>query len=159
VRGAGEPHRGPARGAAEPAAGSDGASKLRGIRRGLSRDLGDPAGGSHQEPAVTTSRATVLAWQIAVGLAAPAAGQGLVAAGRLDPFFVSRPSLILARIGSWVTTGTLWPHLGTTLEESLLGLVVGAILGISMGFALARLPLVAAVCDPYIKMLNAVPRV
>jgi NitT/TauT family transport system permease protein len=82
-----------------------------------------------------------------------------VAAGMLDPFFVSRPSAIGARIVSWVTSGSLWGHLGATIEESLLGLVVGAALGISVGFALARSPFVAAVCDPYIKMLNAVPRV
>jgi NitT/TauT family transport system permease protein len=53
----------------------------------------------------------------------------------------------------------LWGHLATTLEESLLGLVVGAALGIGLGFALGRAPFVAAVCDPYIKMLNAIPRV
>jgi NitT/TauT family transport system permease protein len=53
----------------------------------------------------------------------------------------------------------LWGHLATTLEESLLGLTVGAVLGISLGFGFARSPMVARVFDPYIKMLNAVPRV
>ena len=101
----------------------------------------------------------VLLWQILVGIAVVALWQGLVAARLLDPFFVSRPSAIAARIGEWVTTGMLWGHLITTLEESLLGLVAGAILGISLGFGLGRAPLLAAVCDPYIKMLNAVPRV
>ncbi len=103
--------------------------------------------------------ASLLFFRILVGIVVLALWQGLVAAGRLDPFFVSRPSAIVARIGSWISSGTLWAHLATTLEESLLGLVVGAILGISLGFALARSPRVAAVCDPYIKMLNAVPRV
>ncbi|HXM31579.1 MAG TPA: ABC transporter permease, partial [Xanthobacteraceae bacterium] len=53
----------------------------------------------------------------------------------------------------------LWPHLATTLEEALLGLLIGAATGISLGFSLARSPLVGRVLDPYIKMLNAVPRV
>src|SRR5438309_2138167 len=53
----------------------------------------------------------------------------------------------------------LWGHLATTLEESLLGLVAGAALGIALGFGLARSPMAAAVSDPYIKMLNAIPRV
>jgi NitT/TauT family transport system permease protein len=108
---------------------------------------------------VADRRAGVLASQVALGLAIVAIWQGLVAAGVLDPFFVSRPSAIAVRIAQWISTGSLWGHLVTTVEESLLGLLVGAILGIALGFALARAPFVAAVCDPYIKMLNAIPRV
>jgi sulfonate transport system permease protein len=108
---------------------------------------------------VADRRAGVLASQVALGLAIVAIWQGLVAAGVLDPFFVSRPSAIALRIAQWISTGSLWGHLVTTVEESLLGLLVGAILGIALGFALARAPFVAAVCDPYIKMLNAIPRV
>jgi NitT/TauT family transport system permease protein len=102
---------------------------------------------------------TIAFWRVIVGIVVLMLWQGLVAAGLLDPFFVSRPSAIAARIGAWISTGSLWGHLATTLEESLLGLLVGAALGISLGFGLARAPLVAAVFDPYIKMLNAVPRV
>ena len=105
------------------------------------------------------SRATVLVWQIAVGLTVLALWQGLVAVKVLDPFFVSRPTAIAARVVEWAIGGTLWLHLAITLEESLLGLVVGAALGISLGFTLGRSPLLASVFDPYIKMLNAVPRV
>jgi len=94
-----------------------------------------------------------------VGLAALALWQALVALKILDPFFVSRPTDIARRVATWVAAGTLWPHLAVTLEEALLGLVAGAVLGITLGFALARSPTVAAVVDPYIKMLNAVPRV
>src|SRR5438445_109279 len=77
----------------------------------------------------------------------------------LDPFFVSRPSAIMERIWQWIVSGSLWRHLAVTLEESLLGLLAGAALGISLGFSFARSPFVAQVFDPYIKMLNAVPRV
>jgi NitT/TauT family transport system permease protein len=101
----------------------------------------------------------VALWRVLVGIGMLALWQGLVSVRALDPFFVSRPSAILVRIATWIQIGTLWGHLATTLLESLLGLVVGAILGISLGFGLGRAPFVAAVCDPYIKMLNAVPRV
>ena len=103
-------------------------------------------------------RASVLAWQIAVGVTTLGLWQALVSLKLLDPFFVSRPSDILRRIATWISAGTLWPHLIVTLEESLLGLLVGAVLGIGLGFAFARSPLVARVFDPYIKMLNAIPR-
>jgi NitT/TauT family transport system permease protein len=105
------------------------------------------------------SRAVVLASQLAVGVALVTLWQTLVSLKVLDPFFVSRPSDIAARIVRWTIGGTLWGHLAVTLEESLLGLVVGAALGVSLGFALARAPFAARVLDPYIKMLNAVPRV
>jgi NitT/TauT family transport system permease protein len=101
----------------------------------------------------------VLGWQIAVGLAVVMLWQGLVSLNVLDPFFVSRPSAIAARVAQWTVGGALWLHLAVTLEESLLGLVVGAALGISLGFTLGRSPLLASVFDPYITMLNAVPRV
>ena len=101
----------------------------------------------------------VLAWQIAVGAAVVAIWQTLASLKIIDPFFVSRPSDITRRLWTWVAGGTLWGHLAVTLEESLLGLIVGAGLGIGFGFGFARSPMVARVFDPYIKMLNAVPRV
>jgi len=106
-----------------------------------------------------SSRAQVLLWQIALAVAIVAAWQTLVALKLLDPFFVSRPSDIARRIATWIVDGTLIRHLFVTIEESLLGLLVGAALGIVSGFALARAPLAARVFDPFIKMLNAVPRV
>ncbi len=104
-------------------------------------------------------RPVVLFWQVAVGIAALTLWQLLVSWKILDAFFVSRPSDIAQRIAQWMTTGTLWGHLASTLEESLLGLVVGAALGIALGFWFGRSPLLASVFDPYIKMLNAIPRV
>ena len=101
----------------------------------------------------------IFLWQIAVGVVALMLWQGLVSLKVLDPFFFSRPSDIIRRIATWMTGGMLWTHLAVTLEESLLGLIVGAFLGIALGFVFARSPLVARVFDPYIKMLNAIPRV
>jgi NitT/TauT family transport system permease protein len=101
----------------------------------------------------------VLFWRVAVGVSVLSLWQLLVGMKALDPFFVSRPSAIAQRIAQWVITGTLWGHLAVTLEESLLGLIAGALMGISLGFSLGRSPMLASIFDPYIKMLNAVPRV
>jgi len=54
---------------------------------------------------------------------------------------------------------TVWQHLLITLTEGLLAFVIGAVAGIAVGFWLARNPLLSAIFDPYIKMLNALPRV
>ena len=103
--------------------------------------------------------AVILFWQVAFGAATLGLWQALVSTKTLDAFFVSRPSDIAQRIVQWTITGSLWGHLAVTLEESLLGLLLGAAMGISAGFSLGRSPTLAAVFDPYIKMLNAVPRV
>jgi NitT/TauT family transport system permease protein len=54
---------------------------------------------------------------------------------------------------------TIWQHLLITLIEGVLAFAIGAALGVLIGFWLARHPLLSAICDPYIKMLNALPRV
>jgi NitT/TauT family transport system permease protein len=77
----------------------------------------------------------------------------------LDPFFFSRPSEIFARIMHWTATGAVWPHLLTTLTETILSFAIGGCLGIVFGFALATLPFIAALLDPYVRIANALPRV
>jgi len=54
---------------------------------------------------------------------------------------------------------TVWQHLLITLTEGVLAFVIGAGAGVVLGFWLARNPLMSAIFDPYIKMLNALPRV
>ncbi len=107
----------------------------------------------------SAGRPVILFWQLAVGAAVLTLWQGLVSMQVMDAFFVSRPSDIAQRIAGWVVAGSLWVHLAATLEESLLGLVAGAAMGIALGFFLGRSPTLARIFDPYIKMLNAVPRV
>ncbi len=98
-------------------------------------------------------------WQALLGVAIVGSWQGLANAGKLDRFFFSRPSDIAARIIQWLRTGSIWPHLIVTLEEAALAFVLGASAGVVMGFALARAPRIGALLDPYIRLLNALPRV
>jgi NitT/TauT family transport system permease protein len=104
-------------------------------------------------------RSSVLVAQLGVAVIVLTLWQAGASFKLLDSFFFSRPSDIGGRIVAWISSGSLWRHLFVTLEESLLGLVIGAALGVTSGFVLARSPFVASVLDPYIKMLNAVPRV
>src|SRR5215470_8839223 len=93
------------------------------------------------------NRTTVLAAQAALAILVLTAWEAGSAFRLLDPFFFSRPTDVARRIVTWVATGSLWRHLFITLEESLLGLLVGAALGIGLGFALARSPFAARVLD------------
>jgi len=110
------------------------------------------------------SRLTLLALQVLVAIVAIAIWQFFTHVpinGRLwlDPFFFSKPFDVVERIWRWFVTGTVWIHLWVTLVESMLAFVVGSLAGTLIGFWFARQPLIAAVFDPYVKMMNALPRV
>ena len=146
------PRTGAAHGAVAEAGGMSG-----------SRDTSETAGAlSRVSPAavqVAGSRRRVRLLQVLLGLLIVVAWQVFADLQIIDPFFFSRPTSIFARIAEWVATGFIWPHLAITLQEALLSFVIGALLGIVVGFVLARLPLLAEVLDPYIQMLNSMPRV
>ena len=77
----------------------------------------------------------------------------------LPPFFFSTPLDVAARVIKWFVEGTIWRHLWITLVEAVLAFVIGSVGGVLVGFWFARKPLIAAVFDPYVKMINALPRV
>jgi NitT/TauT family transport system permease protein len=91
-------------------------------------------------------------WQI--GTSVPIGGSLL-----LPPFFFSTPADVAARIIKWFADGMIWRHLWITLYEALMAFVIGSAAGVVIGFWFARQPVVAAVLDPYVKMINALPRV
>ena len=77
----------------------------------------------------------------------------------LPPFFFSTPVNVFNRILKWLIEGTIWRHLLVTLTESVLAFVIGSLSGALIGFWFARQQTVAAIFDPYVKMMNALPRV
>ena len=101
----------------------------------------------------------MLFWQVALAAAVLLAWEWAAASGVLDSFFFSRPSDIVRRIAEWMGTGVLWAHVGTTFTEAILAFALGGSLGVAFGFALAGVPLLAALLEPYIRIANALPRV
>jgi NitT/TauT family transport system permease protein len=77
----------------------------------------------------------------------------------LPPFFFSNPVDVGSQIVAWFASGVIWKHLLITLTESIHAFTIGSIAGVAVGFWFARQPRVAAVFDPYVKMVNALPRV
>ena len=62
--------------------------------------------------------------------------------GVLDKFYYSRPSLFIARIAQWFGEGlgptSIWNDMRVTLLETVLGFVIGTLLGVTIGYAFAR---------------------
>jgi len=97
--------------------------------------------------------------QVAVAAAVLLAWEWASATMLIDPFFFSRPSAVAQRVVQWIVTGSLWAHVWTTFVEAILAFVIGGLLGVLFGFALAAIPMLAALLEPYIRVANALPRV
>ena len=113
-------------------------------------------------------------WQLAVLVAFLALWQ-LVSLNQRYAFFLGEPLKVAGRVWSWFMPfgfgpNALFPdglpgradiyvHLGVTLLETVLAFVIGTVLGLVVGLWLALAPTASAILDPYIKALNAMPRV
>jgi NitT/TauT family transport system permease protein len=81
----------------------------------------------------------------------------------IDPFFFSQPSLIVVQIYDWIVEGTsqgpLWTQVLVTLEETVLGFLIGSVAGVICGILLGRNKLLSDIFSIYIQVANSIPRV
>src|SRR3954470_13817709 len=87
----------------------------------------------------------------------------LVASKWIDPFIFSRPTDIVKQLATWFTDGTsqgsIWLQIRVTMQEAVLGFLIGSVLGIVFGVLLGRSRFLSDVCAPFIKGANAIPRI
>ena len=74
-------------------------------------------------------------------------------------FFFGEPLQVLGRLWRWFATGEIYEHLWVTLVETMLSFLIGTVFGVAFGLWLALSPTASAILDPYIKAINAMPRV
>lgn len=83
--------------------------------------------------------------------------------GVIDSFFWGQPTGIWEQLKTWVFEGTaqgpLLEQIAVTLEETLLGFLIGSSLGIVVGILLARVRFLADIFGPFINIANSIPRV
>lgn len=85
--------------------------------------------------------------------------EGCARAGWIDPFYLPAPSAVANVIVTLFADGEIWPHLEATFGAAVIGIGVGLVLGIVLGFGAALLPLLAELLEPVMILLNAIPRV
>ncbi|MFG2007155.1 ABC transporter permease [Spirillospora sp. NPDC048911] len=114
-----------------------------------------PRRGGFRFPKITTTRLLLIAlwlgsWQV-------------IATHWIDPFYYSTPSAIWSRLVDWFTGGTafgsIWEQILVTLQEAVLGFLIGSVAGVVLGVLLGRGRFIAEVCAPFIKAANAIPRI
>ncbi|MCD8308747.1 MAG: ABC transporter permease [Clostridia bacterium] len=77
----------------------------------------------------------------------------------IDPFITSSPSRVVSAIVSLAKAGTLFYHIGITLMETLIGFAVAVVLGYMIAVLLWLNEHIRNVFEPYIVVLNALPKI
>lgn len=77
----------------------------------------------------------------------------------IDPFLTSSPSRILKSLASFINEGTLFRHIWVTCYETIIGFTLGTVLGVAIATLLWASKTTSKVLDPYLVVLNALPKV
>ncbi len=108
-------------------------------------------------------RLRVLAAQAAVFVIVFGGWQLFTSLKLVDPFFWGQPSGIVKTLGNWARHGTnfgpIWQQVSVTMEEAVLGFLVGTAGGVVVGVLLGQVRFLSEVLSPYIKAVNALPRI
>jgi NitT/TauT family transport system permease protein len=103
--------------------------------------------------------ALVGGWEWLTGIKAISKTPGLY---WIDPFFISRPSLIVKRfayLASDQVRLNIWQMAASTVQSTLWGFLVGVTTGFVAGLVLGRNDRLARIFEPYIVAFNSLPRI
>ena len=101
----------------------------------------------------------ILAWQIALFVAFFAIWELAVRFELIDGFIFSSPSRALSALWKMMQNGSLWTHIGVTLGETVAGFLIGTLLGLGAALLLWSFPAAEKVLDPYLVVLNSLPKI
>lgn len=79
--------------------------------------------------------------------------------GLINEFVFSKPSSIFQTIYQLILANNLFNHIFTTLYEIIIAFVLGIVLGFGIAILLYEFPLLAKIMDPFLTMLNSLPKV
>lgn len=79
--------------------------------------------------------------------------------GWIDTFVMSQPSRIAKSIADLWRQGDLFMHIGISCLETVIGFVAGTVLGVLLAVGLWWSPAFYRVTEPYLVVLNALPKI
>ena len=77
----------------------------------------------------------------------------------IDPFLTSTPSRVFKTTLKFQSEGILFTHIFTTCYETIIGFIMGTLLGTFIAILLWWSDFAAQVLDPYLVVLNALPKI
>ena len=79
--------------------------------------------------------------------------------GWINTFIASSPKAILDTICSLYGDGSLFYHIGITFYEVFISFIIGTVIGLFISTILWKYEFLAKVLDPYLTVLNSLPKV
>lgn len=98
-------------------------------------------------PSILTGAVALLVWQ------------ALVWRGAVAPYLLPAPLDVLDAFWRSLESGLLWRYAKPTLVESVLGFLLGALVALPVGYAIARSRIIARALEPYLAASQALPAV
>lgn len=77
----------------------------------------------------------------------------------IDPLIFSSPSKVWILFVDKLNDGTLLSHISVTIFETILGFIIGTLIGTILAAILWWSPFLSKVLDPYLVILNSMPKV
>lgn len=78
--------------------------------------------------------------------------------GILNEFLFSKPSAIFELLKNYIASGEIYEHLKISIYETVLGLVIGTLMGLIIAIILWSNKFIARILDPFLVVLNALPK-
>ncbi len=106
-------------------------------------------------------RKKIIVWAARAGLLAAlvAAWEICARLELIDPFITSSPSRVISTIAELYEGGNLFYHIGITLMETITGFIAAVIAGYAVAVLLWMSDGARKVFEPYIVVLNALPKI
>jgi len=101
----------------------------------------------------------VKAWQFALLAALLVVWEVAPRAGWINPMLTSYPSAVIKTVAGLIADGSLALHTWATFRSTVIGFVGGMLIGTLAAIALWLSPFLYRVLDPFIVVLNAIPKI
>lgn len=77
----------------------------------------------------------------------------------IDPFITSSPSRVVKQIIMLYEDGSLFTHISTTLNETVLAFILSTIIGFAVAIVFYLIKPIRRVFEPYLVVLNSLPKI
>lgn len=78
--------------------------------------------------------------------------------GIINDFLFSSPSKIINLFKTYLDSNEIFKHIGISVLETVLGLIIGTLFGILIAIIIWWFPLLSKILDPFLVILNALPK-
>lgn len=100
----------------------------------------------------------ILMWQLGMTIGLIGLWEILARCGMINTFLLSYPSAIYHLFLEYLKNKSIFMHIGISVWETILGFTIGTLLGILVASMLWWSDMLAKICDPFLVVLNALPK-